>query len=393
MNGILCENERDTTYFDQADYPLSKEDHALSEGNHMVYLDVWERHISYVEDDDIREKALNGTDTSTRSKVIWQVKVKPMINNYTYCHQGTSQLSNDVVVLSQICMSARGGQGRAFDQPCLTEPEARYRGAENQLYRVEIHDGNIDENGQIKEEARPTFKFSRENGAVVFPVKDFSYDPSSKTAIVELEHLGRDDKLGLAVNDWVEFLDDTISLLNITNPLLRVQAIDVIDRKVTLSGGATVVFDLNKHALLRRWDQQNEQGTLDIKSDEWIKLEDGIEVKFNIADAGRIRSGDYWLIPARVATGDVEWPTLTDDNGVAIKDSNNNPIPKALPPQGIEHHYAPLAIIDVSGNEPVSMQSNCRCSFSPLSYTCQYSYFGRLGIGTDLICPQDNANQ
>jgi hypothetical protein len=41
------------------------------------------------------------------------------------------------------------------------------------------------------------------------------------------------------------------------------------------------------------------------------------------------RTGDYWLIPARVATNDIEWPSVTE--GVL--------------PHGIEHHYAPLAIL------------------------------------------------
>ena len=40
-----------------------------------MYLDVWERHVTALEDDDIREKALGGADTTTRCKVVWQVKV------------------------------------------------------------------------------------------------------------------------------------------------------------------------------------------------------------------------------------------------------------------------------------------------------------------------------
>jgi len=395
VNGILCENEQDhLTYFHQVDYPLSKDDDALEYGSYMVYLDVWERHISSVEDDDIREKALAGVDTATRSKVLWQVKVKPLESQYAYCHQGASVLTNDVLVLSQICMSARAKQGRTSSQPCLTEPDAQYRGIENQLYRVEIHTGNLNEEGDFLPEKTPTFKFSRENGSVVFSIKVFSYDMESATYSVEVEQLGRDDKLGLAVNDWVELVDDTTSLKNKTKPLLQVHAIDAVDRKVTLLGGVNVEIDLTRPALLRRWEQKNgndvnDNGVIEINTDDWIPLEDGIEVKFNI-DGGRVRPGDYWLIPARVVTGDVEWPPITDDNGVAIKDSNNNPIPKSLLPMGIVHHYAPLAIISVDDSGNVSsIDSDCRCSFRPLSYSCQYNYFGRLGIGTDLLCPRD----
>ncbi len=42
---------------------------------YLVYLDVWERHITALEDDYIREKALGGPDTATRTQVVWQVKI------------------------------------------------------------------------------------------------------------------------------------------------------------------------------------------------------------------------------------------------------------------------------------------------------------------------------
>ena len=44
-------------------------------GNYAVYLDVWERHVTYLDDDRIREVALGGPDTATRAKVVWQVKI------------------------------------------------------------------------------------------------------------------------------------------------------------------------------------------------------------------------------------------------------------------------------------------------------------------------------
>ena len=386
VNGILCENEQEISYLSQPDLPLTEDD-VLAEDNYIVYLDVWERHISFVEDDDIREKALNGADTATRSKVIWQVKVMPLAFQYAYCQQGSSLLTNNLLVLSQVCMSARAKQAQPVTRPCLTEPEAQYRGAENQLYRVEIHDGNFDENNNPK---NPTFKFSRENGSVIFPVKKVTPDAASATTSVELEHLGCDDKLGLAADNWVEFIDDRTDLHNTSVPLAKVVAIDTVNRKVTLSGAANVDIDLSKHPFLRRWDQKNAnkvtaQGVMALTTDDWIKLEDGIEVKFSIEDAGRVRRGDYWLIPARHVTGDVEWPKIADNSG--------NLIPEALPPMGTLHYYAPLAIINENGEGSVTVQSDCRCSFRPLSYSCQYNYFGRLGIGTHLLCPQDEVNQ
>src|SRR6266487_5332988 len=86
VDGILIENDTDNcTYKHQPDFPVSADDSlsvALAEGvkaNHsfLIYLDVWERHITPIEDDSIREKALGGPDTCTRAKVVWQVKAVP----------------------------------------------------------------------------------------------------------------------------------------------------------------------------------------------------------------------------------------------------------------------------------------------------------------------------
>src|SRR5262249_3390335 len=57
-----------------------------------------------------------------------------------------------------------------------------------------------------------------------------------------------------------------------------------------------------------------------------LELEDGIQVVFDSAPQDghppRYRSGDYWLIPARAATGDIEWP----------RDGNGKPLSR--PPHG-----------------------------------------------------------
>ncbi len=169
----------------------------------------------------------------------------PVTFQNAYCQQGSSLLTGNLLVLSQVCMSARAKQGQPVTRPCLTEPEAQYRGAENQLYRVEIHNGNFDDDG---EPITPTFKFSRENGSVIFPVKKVMPDGASNTTLVELEHLGCDDKLGLHVDDWVEYMDDTVDLHNQAMPLAQVQEIDAVNRTVTLSGTVNVDSDyLNRH--------------------------------------------------------------------------------------------------------------------------------------------------
>jgi hypothetical protein len=61
------------TLFDQ-DQPIS--DAVPKEpGTYMAYLDVWNRHITQLEDADIQESALGGLDTTTRVQNVWQVKL------------------------------------------------------------------------------------------------------------------------------------------------------------------------------------------------------------------------------------------------------------------------------------------------------------------------------
>ena len=43
-------------------------------GPHLVYLDVWEREVTYVEDPDLVENAV-GVDTTSRLQTAWQVRV------------------------------------------------------------------------------------------------------------------------------------------------------------------------------------------------------------------------------------------------------------------------------------------------------------------------------
>src|ERR1041385_7452934 len=80
VDGLLCENENLSRFSSQRGSPLTS-DLLENSKTYLAYLDVWERHITAYEDEDetrtgIREVALRGPDTATRSKVIWQVKCR-----------------------------------------------------------------------------------------------------------------------------------------------------------------------------------------------------------------------------------------------------------------------------------------------------------------------------
>ena len=218
---------RITTYLTQPGFPAAA---TIAGGSYEAYLDVWEREITYVQDDSIREVALGGPDTAARAKRVWQIRLgQPRIDNINF-HLLTTR--------GQIKAIAK--RNAAASDPCTISPDAQYTGVQNQLYRVEIHDGTAPG-------VAPTFKWSRENGSVVFPIL------SGNGNVVTLETLGRDDRFGLAEGDWVEAADDQTVLLDTPGTLLQVQAIDPIALTVTLSGKPSFTQGFNP--LLRRWDQ------------------------------------------------------------------------------------------------------------------------------------------
>ncbi len=102
-------------------------------------------------------------------------------------------------------------------------------------------------------------------------------------------------------------------MLLVVGPALSVQSIQTAGLIVTLSGtppDATLGSLETLHPLLRRWDQTN---------------------------------GD------------------PDEGGLTLA----NPV--ALPPHGITHYYAPLAVISVSATGAIAFRRDCRCPFSSLS--------------------------
>jgi hypothetical protein len=435
VDGILVENDTDNcTYKTQPDFPVPADDALLAAlaGNanagaslsFWVYLDVWERHITPIEDDSIREKALGGPDTCTRAKVVWQIKALPLtadlrqklaaaeqkvtaqintlwtqkaqlekqfqaaaatdtttqINLLKQLQPVDDQLArltrlsllpvhetllSQLVRISNASLAARVDPGMKAEDACVTPPDSKYRGAENQLYRVEIHRG-----GTV---GTATFKWSRDNGSI---------------ATVWLGGEGSDLQVanarGFAAGNWVELSDDTSELLGKPGTLVQLVKVEGDTLSVDPTTTLPPISNFPVNPKVRRWDhvatdavsladdnavpiQESPAGATPDQI-VWMDLEDGVQIQFSAA--GEYRTGDYWLIPARVATGNVEWPQADDLN------------PQPLPPHGIEHHYALLgAVIRLQENIVVE---NIRCEFWPLFFCAVQT---AIQAGTNVIRP------
>ena len=358
VDGILCESDG-CDYASQADYMPPLADEHGSGGDALlawlkspskgqafaIYLDVWERHITWIEQDSIREVALGlgAPDTCTRSQVVWQVKALPW--DAQWDPPKCPDIPKVLMLSSTARMAARLSTGTQISDPCSIPPDAKYRGAENQLYRVEVHQG-----GTVGGNTSPTFKWSRDNGSV-----------ATRWLGTEKYDLIVTNARSFGPGCWVELSDDDHDLRGEPGPLAklaRVQGDRLSVDPSSIAESAIAWSAQRRIPKVRRWDQtENDSpglngGAISIvesanpANPTWIDLEDGIQVWF--ASGKTYRSGDYWLIPARVGSGGIEWKGDTHDS-----------LLKA--PRGVEHHFAPLGIINwVSGSSPQNSIDNCR---------------------------------
>jgi hypothetical protein len=366
VDGILFENDQDKSFSNQLDYPWPK-DKNLDPNNYLVFLDVWERHITYIEDDSIREVALGGPDTTTRSKLVGQVKI---INKFWEVEEGTykekeipeSQDNWRLWVSSNwrgwldhwqpadrgLLKTLAKQDSKKDDDPCITSPESSYRGTENQLYRVEIHKHGIAWDGKndatSNKESAATFKWSRDNGSVVTRVK------------LNGTELTVDNPRGLSEGKWLELTNNNQELRGYSGLLIKIKRIECDTVTLDITGAINTPSDVPPGEVWPTKARLWESGQISITESsgnfdkDWHKLENGIQIQFQPSTpANQYRSGDYWLIPARISTGDVEWP------GEIGK-------PEPLPPHGVEHHYAPLAIIKITATE-VNREAELRKEF------------------------------
>lgn len=350
VDGILCEQETPMPYERQSDFPGAELPPSPSEGGaaeYLFYLDVWEREITAIQDPTIREVALGGPDTTTRSKVISQVRWVELPGDEL---SGGNEAGPPAKPLLGSELDLEG----LLEKPGHPAPEwgrlaAMRQGTSmvsnpgNHLYRVEIHGDSIP----------AAFKWSRDNGATCFPIAPIPVassdgnssdgSPPQTTSVTLLPYCT--DPLDLVVGSWVEIIDDSWALRQDFAHLSRVTKIDNQNRLVFLSPAPPpgVGHKSELHPFLRVWNQgatdsapvDSQEGVVPATGD-WQTLELGIQVKLD--PLGSYRPGDYWLFPAR--QNKHREPSPGDSNQWS-RDPLGDPL--WLPPDGVRHHYAALA--------------------------------------------------
>jgi Family of unknown function (DUF6519) len=330
------------TYFTQPHFagdPTSDDETAPEPGLYLFYLDVWQRHRTALEDESVREVALGGPDHATRSQTVWQVR-RSLVDSEVTCE--TVQGWDELIGHTTGRLRARAHPQTTADDLCTVPPGAGFRRGENQLYRVEITKG-----GSLGD---AEFTFSRENGSVAVKWLDSDTDTLTVTSV------GRDAVLGIGPGDWIEVTDDVKELGGDPGTLVKVKT--AVDKVITIDAGTAIppgpidIAAFEQNPRVRRWDDPQGMHVVERPGDNdgYLALEDGVEVLF---EDGSYRALDYWLVPARTALGDVEWP----------EDSAHGPL--ARPPEGIAHHYCKLGLLRF--DDGWTLVEDCRKLFPPLT--------------------------
>ncbi len=400
VDGILCENNAPVLYSLQPDLPNPPAIPGLLADAPigLAYLEVFKRHLTYHDQDGMRDPALNGVDTTTRLRTTWQVRVVPLpsvklaqavldqlvglasqiakideelagtedqalreklVRERARLHRQSERLAEEKGLTCEgnlaewqaltapptgVLQVTTVPAGEA-DDPCEVPLGGGYQRGENQFYIVEVHSVPV---GGGRSGA--TFKWSRDNGSVLARILAVGSTTSGSATgtVFSVDSVQRDDTLGIHAQDWVEYIDDTSELNGLPGVLARVLVGDKNLNLITLDRSLTVNLDANPR--LRKWDQSGAAAiangvAMNTADGQVIDLEAGIQVSFS---AGTYRPGDYWQFDARAVTGKISFPAT----------------PQA--PHGVERHYARLGIVALY-KEQVHPLLDCRKVFPPLT--------------------------
>jgi hypothetical protein len=362
-DGLAAIKESNETYFTQVDLPEATAlpmapPAAGKQRTDLAYLDLWERPITYIEDADIREIALEGPDTCTRTRLIAQVRIlkgaevaagptpaQPPLADF----DALPQFGNGVLTTKDKADAVVD----ACADPCEPAIAGTFLGEENRLFRIEIQQfGGIGADGDPN---TALFKWSRENGAVATALIA-NAAAGDLSVIVEKPEL-------YSVGDLIEISNDLSDLVtglyedaathkkHERGELRKISSISLPDRRISwqdagspepeFHAGLARAHRLAYHASIRRWD-----GVLPV-IDADIVLADGVVIRFG---GENMMPGDYWVFATRVVDRSVE--RLVEQ-----------------PPHGILHRYFPLAQIsrNMGGASQIVVVSDVRPRFDALT--------------------------
>jgi hypothetical protein len=348
VEGMLVESERLVTFESQPDGIDAASAIPGAPGLYLVYLRAYPHYVTTLDQaagevPALRDPAIGEADAAGRVETVWRAGLLPVPDG-TAC--GADLALWDALTRPKLGrMSARSVPPDKPEDPCVVPPTAGYRRLHNQLYRVEVSKPGPPGTAELV--------WSRDNAA--YAAAWTGVDAAAKAVLIDAPPKG--PGRGFANGDLAELTTRAQERRRTPGSF---RTVDKAERDRLLFAAAPPA--LPPAAGLPRVRQWN-GGPVVIPADgSPVPLEDGVVVAFSTD--GEFRAGDYWLVPARTRTADVEWPRATDGT-----------TPLLLPPHGVEDRWARLALLRRNAGGWIEV-SDCRPPFAPLTDLLSFHYLG-----------------
>lgn len=319
VDGILCECPDGVTYEEQPFYKTSRSSLAGA-SKRLVYLDAWEREATALDDPDMAESALDGEDTSLRTRLVWRVVSTPTQSfpaSAPYVDRALNGEPDARTMLGDSLRDALTNVGRPRLTVTAQNPIA------DMFLRLEIHREDDDV---------LRIKSSRQNGSTEREVAVSRVGTQLKIAIK-----GRSTGEGsLAIGSWLELLGDRDIVEDRPGLLVKIAEIRprVYDETTRETVDELYVSDVpppprvdayvsGGSSRARHW--ATVEPIYDVHEAKLVNLSE--VASFELRNLGSARHGDAWSIPIRTARPSAR-------------------ILESVEPMWPRHHYAPLAVFD-----------------------------------------------
>jgi Family of unknown function (DUF6519) len=306
----------------QADFPSAPPLPALNTA-YRFYVDAWDRPVGALEDDGLRDPALHGADTCTRTQTMAQVKWCPVTKN------PESPADNPGQGDARLTIKYPSGGSQPTADACDPKAQEVDPVGGDFLFRVEIHDVRWSAGAVPSVPDRVVVKWSRENGAEQYAFTDMPDWFKTGPWLYELYDVDSERHLGfhLATTNWTPKRGSLTTTLPQNAPagtmVRRWEGYLVLVR----SGGVA-------------WDVSTANGEklADTAPGATVQWGDGTmtvslaDLEFSMQVPNRVfLPGDFWAAPVRRATYQ------------AGKELLKNALPS-----GIVHRYVTLAEVQTN---------------------------------------------
>lgn len=364
-------------------------------GTSLVYLEVWQQPVTAVEDAELFELALGGSDTSTRLRTMWRVRQATVTS--TDCADAWAELTNaleadlrgewssaNCVLQNDLRLRVTYTTASAPEDLCAPSTVAGYLGANNAAIRVQLVEPAGASPAALTwgfDNASPLYRVEIDStGLVTFGTepKDQAHWPLLGQTVEILpwsaildpnrelvaEGHGRADPLSSTDPERVStgngFLTTLTASYNPTTRQARLASALPAGFNTLATGHAGANVDKDgvsrSYVYLRVWDRGSDYTSparieFNPTTDTVTLGNTGIVVQ---VQGTHLRADAHWIIAARPESPDEVVPWQLEH-------------PNGHPPQGVATAICPLALIHWGATDASNTVQDCRATFRPLT--------------------------